>query len=153
MRRSSVSIFGRKMEAEMIWLRASYWIGAIAGLLVALPMVLSVPPAFAPGKAFFPSWADTNFGLRMGGSFILGWSFLLLWADRRPYERRGVLLLTFCPVLTSWLAAENFSAFFAGLSFLARLPFWVLLGCLSFLFAFSYIQARRVRPKWWPQRV
>jgi hypothetical protein len=152
MRRWSLSTFGRKKEPNMIWLRASYWIGAITGFLVALPIVLSVHPAFVPGRALFP-WADANFLLRMGGSFILGWSFLLIWADQRPYDRKGVLLLTLCPVLTAWAAAEIFAVLIAGLSFLARLPFWVLLGSLSFLFVFSYFQARRPYHKWWTQRV
>jgi len=36
--------------------------------------------------------------------------------------------------------------------FMPRLPWWALQGCLFFLFTFSYAQARRVYPKWWPRR-
>jgi hypothetical protein len=88
----------------------------------------------------------------MAGSFLLGWSLLLIWGGRRPKERKGVLLLTLCPVLTAWVAAEIYAVVFTGLSFTARLPFWILQGGLSLLFTFTYFQARRIYPKWWSQR-
>jgi hypothetical protein len=152
MGRASVSIFGRKMELRIIWLKASYWIGAIAGFLIAMMMFFPGPLPFSPGKAFFPSCADDHFALRMGGSFILGWSFLLIWADRKPKERKGVLLLSLFPVLTVWAATEVYAVASAGLSYSARLPFWVLQGGLALLFAFSYSKARGNYSKWWSQR-
>ena len=35
----------------------------------------------------------------MGGSLMTGWTFLLLWAVRKPIERRVVILLTAFPVV------------------------------------------------------
>ena len=133
------------MDRRIFWLRASYWTGAIAGVVAALQMII---PGLSPfrGKVDFPD------PLYMAGSFLLGWSLLLIWADRRPKERKGVLLLTLCPVLTAWAAAEIYAVVFTGLAFTVRLPFWLLLGSLSFLFAFSYFHARRSYPKWWSQR-
>ena len=35
----------------------------------------------------------------IGGSLMTGWTFLLLWAVRKPIERRAVSLLTAFPVV------------------------------------------------------
>ena len=40
------------------------------------------------------------------GSMIIAWTFLLLWADRKPLERRGVAALTCFPVLFGLMGAE-----------------------------------------------
>lgn len=32
-------------------------------------------------------------------ALMWGWTFLLIWADRKPLERRGVILLTVFPVV------------------------------------------------------
>ena len=133
------------MDRRIFWLRASYWTGAIAGAAAALQMII-------PGLSSFPSKADFPDSLYTACSFLLGWSLLLIWADRRPQERKGVLLLTLIPLLSAWVASEIFGVLFSELSFTARLPFWVLQGFLSFLFTFSYFQARRAYPKWWSQR-
>jgi len=145
MNRSFPSIFGRRMDRRIFWLRASYWTGAIAVVVAALQMII-------PGLSPFQGKADSPDSLYMAGSLLLGWSLLLIWGGRRPKERRGVLLLTLCPVLTAWVAAEIYAVVFTGLSFTARLPFWILQGGLSLLFTFTYFQARRIYPKWWSQR-
>jgi hypothetical protein len=133
------------MDRRIFWLRASYWTGAIAVTVAALQMIF---PGLSPllGKADFPD------SFYIAGSFLLGWSLLLIWSDRRPQERKGVLLLTLFPVISGWGATEFFGVVLSDLSVTASLPFWVLQGCLSFLFTFCYFQARRAYPKWWPQR-
>jgi len=133
------------MDRRILWLRASYWTGAIAVAVAAMQMII-------PGLSSFPVKADFPGSFYMAGPFLLGWALLLIWADRRPKERKGVLLLTLCPLLTAWVAAEIYAVVFTGISFTARLPFWVLQGGLALLFAFSYFQARRAYPKWWSQR-
>jgi len=35
-----------------------------------------------------------RYAMGLAGSLMLGWTILLLWADRRPAERRGVLMIT-----------------------------------------------------------
>ena len=63
---------------------------------------------------------------------MTGWTFLLLWAFLKPVERRGVLLLTACPVIVGiftmaligvidgntssiWILIKTFSLFIAML--------------------------------------
>ena len=38
-------------------------------------------------------------------ALMAGWTVLLVWADRDPIARRGVLLLTVCPVVLGLAAA------------------------------------------------
>jgi lysylphosphatidylglycerol synthetase-like protein (DUF2156 family) len=139
------SVFGRRKGRRIFWLRASRWTGAVAGAVAALLMIL-------PGLSSFPVVADFGDSLVVAGFFLLGWSLLLIWGGRRPEERKGILLLTLCPLLIAWAATEIFAVAFTGRSSMGRLPFWILQGGLSFLFTFSYRQARRAHPKWWSRR-
>ncbi len=47
-----------------------------------------------------------RYALAFGAALMLGWMFLLLWADRKPVERRGVLLLTVFPVMVGLNIAD-----------------------------------------------
>ena len=65
---------------------------------------------------------------------MFGWTALLLWADRAPIERRGVLVLTVFPVIAG-LALNEIAAVRSGfLSLLAVAPTWVLQLALAILF-------------------
>jgi hypothetical protein len=130
------------MAAGVRWLRISYWVGAIVDAVAAAQMLY--PPLFAFGMkptAFVPG-ADYRYAMGMGASLMLGWTALLLWADRQPMERRGVLPLTTAVVAA--LAANEVQAVRAG--FLPLGPvvaIWILQACLAALFLGSYALANR----------
>jgi len=44
----------------------------------------------------------------LAASLMLGWTFLLIWADQKPVERKGILLLTIFPVISGLLSAGIF---------------------------------------------
>ena len=114
----------------VIWLRISYWTGAIADGLVGV--LILIPDRMG----------ETGFRYPMGlaASLMFGWAALLIWADRRPAERRGVLPLTAAVVLG--LLASGVLAVAAGIFPLARiLPTTVLGVVLIALFVFSYLKA------------
>ncbi len=124
------------------WLRISYRVGAAVDALAAAQMLaaraygcgMAVRP-FAPGDDF--RWA-----LGMGVPLMLGWTAVLLWADRSPLERRGVLPLTV--LVIAGLAANQLVAVRAG--FLALGPVavvWVVQAALVVLFLWSYARAGR----------
>ena len=93
-------------------------------------------PRFEPG-------ADYRYAMGMGASLMVGWTALLLWADRRPMERKGVLPLTVLPVIAG-LAANQARGVLAGfLPLAAVLPVWALQLGLCALFLSSYRRARR----------
>ena len=37
--------------------------------------------------------AELRYGLRAGAPLMAGWTLLLLWADRRPVERKDVIAM------------------------------------------------------------
>ena len=125
-----------EVNYRVIWLRVSYWVGALTDAIAALRMLF---PQSADGVEY-------RYALSIGASVVLGWAFLLIWADRRPVERKGVLLLTLFPVVTGIILAEVY-AYVSGFMELERvLPTIVFLVGLSALFAFSYLNAREIKP-------
>lgn len=123
------------MKNKIIWLRISYWVGAIADGVATLRMLF---PKIAYG-------AEYRYALGLGASLMLGWTFLLVWADRKPLERKGVLLLTVFPVITGILLAEIYSVTKGFITFEKMLPTGIFLVVLIALFIFSYFNAKDVQ--------
>jgi len=116
------------MKKKIIWLRISYWVGAIADGFAALRMLF---PKIAYGVEY-------RYALGLGASLMIGWTFLLIWADRKPLERKGVLLITAFPVVTGILLAEIYAVATELITFEKMLPTGVFLVALIVLFSFSY---------------
>ena len=122
------------------WLRVSYWAGAIADALAAVAMFVPAVGAAIYGMEGFEPSAEYRYAMRLGGALMVGWTLLLLWADRKPLERRGVLPLTV--VVIGGLASAGAYSVSAGL--IARpmmIPTWVLQSVLSALFLYSYFRS------------
>jgi len=74
-------------------------VGAIADGLAVIPMLFPDMGGFLFGISNFNPGIEYRYAMGVGASLMLGWAFLLIWADRQPAERKGVLLLTVFPVL------------------------------------------------------
>ena len=73
---------------------------------------------------------------------MFGWTVLLLWANRKPMERKGVLLVTIFPVITGLLLTGVW-AVASGLFQVRRIIPTSILGlALIVLMGFSYLNAR-----------
>lgn len=123
-------------------LRVSYWIGVIADLVVAIAMVY--PPMMARMFSLdrVPDAIDAKVALYMGASLMFGWVVLLIWADRKPFERKGILLITVFPVIVG-LASAVLNGYLTGFVPLkGAIPVWVLQVLLTTLFLSSYFYAR-----------
>ena len=121
------------MESQVRWLKASYIVGAVADGLIGILMLL-------PGRM---GEAEFRYPMGLGSSSMFGWTALLLWAYRRPLERKGVLLLTIFPVI-SGLMATGFWAVAAGhFTFQKIVPSSILGTALILLMGFSYWKATR----------
>lgn len=122
------------MKTQIIWLGISYWTGAVAD-------------GFATYLMLFPNIAggvEYRYALGMAASLVLGWTILLIWADRKPIARKGVLLLTVFPVVSGLLLAQLYAFFSKLISFEKMLPSVVSLVALIILFSFSYFNARNL---------
>jgi hypothetical protein len=130
------------MTAEVRWLRISYWVGAIVDLLAAVGLLVPPIGSIVYGISSFDPGSDYQYAAGVAASLMLGWTVLLLWADRRPLERRGVLMLTVCPVLVGLIASGVLAVRAGFVSIVAMVPTWVLQLALCALFLFSYLRSR-----------
>jgi predicted CoA-binding protein len=122
------------------WLRVSYWAGAIADAAAAVAMLVPEVGAAMYGMEGFEPGAEYRYAMRLGASLMLGWTVLLLWADRKPLERRGVLLITV--LVIAGLASAGAYAVGADLIALPMMvPTWVLQSALTILFLYSYLRS------------
>ncbi len=125
------------------FLRISYWVGAIFDALIVVPMLSPQIASIAFGIPNFNPGNDYRYAMQVAASLMLGWVFLLIWADRKPIERSGVLLLTVIPVLSGLVFS---GAYAVGSGFIPgdrMLPTWVMQGILVLLFGFSYRNANK----------
>ena len=91
------------MKTEIRWLRASFWVAAIADFVIVL-LVLT-PERMGVGDYVYPM------GLMAAVAF--SWGVLLVVADREPLERRWVLLPTM--LVVSLLGGVALHAGYLGL--------------------------------------
>ena len=132
-----------KMDDAVRWLRISYWAGAILDALAALSMLSPELFAATNGLQNFHPGIEYRYAMGMGASLMLGWTALLLWADQRPLERKGVLLITLLPVVLGLVLNEIVAVRGGFLSIMMTAPVWLVQAAISGLFVFSYLNARK----------
>ena len=88
-----------EQKKRMLFIRFPYWLGIAADALWAV--ALFVPSVFGIliGNSGFDPEIQVRLIMGIGGSLMTGWTFLLIWAVRKPIERRVVILLTAFPVV------------------------------------------------------
>ena len=123
------------------WLRISYWCGAITDMLALVGMVFPGVGARVYGLKDFRPGSDFTYAIDAAAALMLGWTALLLWADRRPLERKGVLLLTVCPVIAGLALGEIVAVRSGFLPLVNVIPTFVLQIALTVLFLYSYARA------------
>lgn len=133
------------MDKNVRWLRIAYWAGAIADAVAAAMMLFPDLGNAVYGRADLIPSNDYRYAMGLGGSLMVGWTILLLWADRKPVERRGVLLLTVFPVLVGLALAGVYAVVSDLVSFARMIPTWVFQGALTSLLLFSYWRSRPVQ--------
>ena len=115
--------------------------GAIADGVVALAMFAEAILARPSPLTHYVPETPYRYAIGLAASLILGWTVLLLWANRKPVERRGVLLITNVVVLG--LMGSGLFALSAGyMPIAAGLPVLVFQGLLIVLFTSSYVASK-----------
>ena len=77
----------------------------------------------------------------IAATFMLGWTVLLAWGLFKPIERRGVLLITWIPVIVG-LGIAHFLGYSFGLLTLSDLIIRATInGMLNIVFLISYFLA------------
>jgi hypothetical protein len=129
------------MNRHVPLVRACYWFGAIFDGAVIVPMLFPTVAARVFGLDQFHPGVEYRYAMFMGASLMLGWTALLVWASRKPIERRAVLLLTVIPVVVGLAAAGAF-AVSTGLIAPGRMvPTWIVQAAIAVSFTYAYISA------------
>jgi hypothetical protein len=117
-------------RSKITWLRISYWSGAIADGIIAIRTL--VPEIMG----------EFRYAMGIAATVIVGWTCLLIWADRKPVERKGVLLLTIFPVISGLLLTATYAAATDMIPYERMVPLWIAGMGLIVLMGFSYFNAR-----------
>jgi hypothetical protein len=132
-----------QMENSAIrWLRISYWTGAIvdfvAGWIMLIPGLFALmnrPEIFQPADEY-------RYAMGMGAPLMFGWTVLLLWADRKPLERKDILLITLIVIIGEAIT-QAWGILVRFVPADALTPTFILQVILFSLFSFSYNLAGR----------
>lgn len=129
------------MNDRIMWLKVSFLTGAIVDAVAAV--MLMFPALYAR----FYQWPSLDFTHEVrstagaGAALMWGWTALLIWANRKPLERKGVLALTVFPVLVGLMINRGLNVASGFASPATAAPGLALQTALLFLFSFSYWSA------------
>ena len=132
-------------DREIKLLRWAFMAGAITDALALVPMLIPEMARILWG--FDDPTGSYRFAMGYGASLMLGWTVLLIWAYRRPLERRFVSAMTV--VVIYGLVFTEVLAVRSGAIELSRMvPTFVLQAGLLALFvsAYHYPQLARFAP-------
>lgn len=143
--RSDASVSAPDPTSEAVrWLRRSYRAGALVDALAAIGM--AQPKLYGPTLRFDQRFRRTGpefaYAMRTGAPLMAGWTVLLIWADRDPLERRGVLPITVVPVIAGLVANDAHAVRTGRLSGRSVAPVRALQFALVGLFGYSLARAR-----------
>lgn len=118
-----------------------YWLGIVADAVWAAALLFPSFFGFLTGQPGFNPDFQVRVIMGIGASLMTGWTFLLVWAVRKPIERRFVILLTAFPVVFGLfiVALINFLSGKAS-------TIWILIKTVILIIVMSnsYIQAGKI---------
>jgi len=123
-------------------LKLSFLIGTVADALVAVNWFLIASGAEIPNMmcGLVGSGPDYRFAMYIAALFMAGWSVILAWGWFRPFERKGLLLITAVLLLVSIILEMIFyRPFLGGSDFIVGIGVRV---ALISKFSLSYFYAR-----------
>lgn len=138
--RAGLSKEDQVLNNRIRWLRIAYWTGAILDGLTCIPLLdADVWAALNHQPNFHATW-DFRYSNAIAAAFTAAWTVLLIWADRKPLERRGVL-----PISIFLIAGLLSARHIAGIGGHAPVPFTpvgiVLPLAVSALCLFAYVHS------------
>ena len=128
----------------ILWLRISYWAGAVLDILAALVMLFPSLFVAVNQPSNFKVDAAYRYAMGMGAPLMIGWTVLLIWSDQKPVERKGILPITLI-VIAGEVVIQIWGISAGFLPLTALLPTFVMQALLVSLFVFSYVYARNLK--------
>lgn len=121
------------MDKKIVFIRFIYWYGALLDFLVFLDMIISIIFEFSLTIPNVSTEISYKYQTGTGAFLMLGWTFLLIWADRKPIERKDILLLTAIPVVLGIMVINILFS-----------PLWFLSVITLIVFLIAYWMAKSV---------
>ena len=118
------------MTKSILLLRLSYWIAAIADFIVAI--LVWIPERMGVDEVAYP--------MGLASATIFSWTVMLLIADRKPIERKWILIPTILVVTLITVVRTKFS--FDGTVEFNLVLFLFAIGLIS-LMTYSYYYASK----------
>lgn len=134
----------RTPAGRTVLMRAGFWMFAVFELTAFVPMLSPALFGKVMGIQDFHPGADYTYAMGIAATFTLGWIALVIWADRKPVERRDVMLLTAVPVLAGNILCGVYAATSGFIATAMLIPSWIVQVALVVLFGLGYRQARRL---------
>ena len=122
------------MDSKITWLRISYWTAAIADFGIAISVL--IPERVGLTEFVYP--------MGLMSVVAISWGILLLIADRKPIDRRWILIPTIIVVVL--LSGVRIYAAINGMIEFS-IAFLLLGVILISLLTYSYINSKSLEPK------
>ena len=133
-----------KSKNKILLIRIGYWWGAIGDALLAIEMFFS---AFMGTQSPFTGLGLTisggvqyQYAMCLAATLVLGWTFLLIWADRKPIERKDTIILT-VPVVVGIQISTILAFNFGLISFEMMLGYTIQRIIFSIYYVYCYYLA------------
>jgi hypothetical protein len=123
-------------------LKLSFVIGTVADAVVAGNWFLIASGAEIPNMlaGLTGTGADYRFAMYIAGLFMAGWAVILAWGWFRPFERKGLLIITAALIFLSMvLEVAFYRSLLGGPGFVFGLS---VRAALVTKFSFSYFYSR-----------
>jgi len=124
------------MNNQIRWLKAAFLAGIITDALALIPMLYPPVAKFIWGFDKFSG--SYFFAMGYSASLMAGWTLILIWAYKRPLERRFIALLTIL-VIIGLIATEIFAITNGSININKMISTLILQIVLLGLFGFSFI--------------
>jgi len=129
------------MNNQIKWLKIAFFAGIITDALALIPMLY---PPMAKLMWGFDKLSDNYFfAMGYGASLMTGWTLVLIWAYKKPLERRSIAVLTIIVIL-GLIVTEIFAAANGNIKINKMIPTWILQIVLLELFGFSYVITHKI---------
>jgi hypothetical protein len=131
----------------ILLLHLSYWIGIIADAISTIILLSPELAKFVFGLTNVNIGEEYLYVSRIAVSLMLGWTFLLFWADRKPIERRFILLLSIFPVVAGIIISGILAVNSKFISIQNILPLWIFNILIIIIYILSYFKAEKILKK------
>ncbi len=129
------------MNNQIRWLKIAFLAGIVTDALALIPMLY--PPMAKLMWGFDKFSGNYFFAMGYGASLMAGWTLVLIWAYKRPLERRFIAFLTII-VIIGLVVTEIFAIANGSISINKMIPTWILQFVLLGLFGFSYVITHKI---------